>query len=341
MLLRYAAVLATLAAAAIPARAQTPAPVQTPALTKVTLGTDWLAEAEHGGFYQAVALGLYKKHGLDVTIKMGGPQTNGNAAIATGQVEFQLSSGGFAALSMVEQHIPVLAVAAFFQKDPQVMISHPGTGTDTLAQMKGHPILISAGARTGLWLFLRAKFGFTDDQIRPYNFSMAPFLVDKSVVMEGFLSSEPFQIEQQAGFKPVVNLLADNGFDNYSDVILAQKALVDAKPEVVRAFVDASAEGWYSYMYGDPAPGNALIRAANKDMTQAIIDNAIAVMRAHGVVDSGDSLTMGIGAMTAARWRHFADSMIAAGIYPAGLDSAQAFTTAFVDRKVGMELRPK
>jgi NitT/TauT family transport system substrate-binding protein len=310
-------------------------------LTKITFGTDWLAEAEHGGFYQALAMGLYRQRGLDVTIKMGGPQTNGNVAIATGQVDFMLSSGSFAALSMVEQSIPVVAVAAFFQKDPQVMITHPGVGLDTMAQLKGHPIMISAGARSGLWLFLKARFGYTDDQIRPYNFSMAPFLLDKNLAMEGFLSSEPFQIEKQAGFRPVVNLLADNGFDNYSDVILAQSKMVRTRPEIVRAFVEASAEGWYHYMYGDPAPGNALIRAANKDMTQEIIDNGIKVMREHGIVDSGDSLTLGIGAMDEARWSRFLDVMTQAGVYPKGLDSRQGYTLDFVNKGVGMALRPK
>jgi NitT/TauT family transport system substrate-binding protein len=310
-MLRWLLLAVALLAAPFPSRAQP--------LTKVTFGTDWLAEAEHGGFYQAVAMGLYKKRGLDVTIKMGGPQTNGNAAIATGQVDFQLSSGSFAALSMVEQSIPVVAVAAFFQKDPQVMISHPGVGLDTLAQMKGHPIMISAGARSGLWLFLKAKFGYSDDQIRPYNFSMAPFLLDK----------------------PVVNLLADNGFDNYSDVILAQSKLVAAKPELVRSFVEASAEGWYHYIYGDPSPGNALIRAANKDMTQEIIDNGIKVMREHGIVDSGDSLTLGIGAMTEARWARFATTMADAGVYPKGLDVKRAYTLDFINKGVGLDLRPK
>lgn len=310
-------------------------------LTKITFGTDWLAEAEHGGFYEALAMGLYRKRGLDVTIKMGGPQTNGNAAIATGQVDFMLSSGSFAALSMAEQQIPVVAVAAFFQKDPQVLISHPGVGLDTLAQMKGHPIMIAVGARSGLWPFLKTKFGYTDDQIRPYNFSMAPFLLDKNLVMEGFLSSEPFQIEKQAGFKPVVNLLADNGFDNYSDVILTPTKMVKGRPEVVQAFVEASAEGWYHYIYGDSAPGNALIRAANKDMTQEIIDNGIKVMREHGIVDSGDSLTLGIGAMSDARWARFLDVMTAAGVYPKGIDPKQAYTLNFVNQGVGMALRPK
>ena len=170
---------------------------------------------------------------------------------------------------------------------------------------------------------------------------MAPFLLNKNLVMEGFLSSEPFQIEKQAGFKPVVNLLADNGFDNYSDIILAQSKMVSGRPEIVRAFVEASAEGWYHYMYGDPAPGNAMIRAANKDMTQEIIDNGIKVMREHGIVDSGDSLTAGIGAMTDARWAHFLDVMTQAGVYPKGVDAKRAYTLDFVNKGVGLALRPK
>ncbi len=326
-------------AAGLVACANLPAAAQP--MPKVVFGTDWLAEAEHGGFYEAVALGLYKKHGIDVSIKMGGPQVNGSAAVATGQVDFQLSSGSFAALSMVQQHVPVQAVAAYFQKDPQVLISHPGRGLDTLADIKGHPVMISAGARDGLWRFLRAKFGYTDDQIRPYNFSVAPFLVNKDLVLEGFVSSEPYQIEQLGGFKPVVNLLADNGFDNYSTVILAQTKTIRERPDVVQAFVDASAEGWYHYMYGDPKPGNALILAANPEMTAAIIDNSIKVMTQYGIVDSGDSLTLGIGAMTAGRWKHFLDQMTEAGVYPSGVDPAGAYTLQFVNKRVGMELRPK
>jgi NitT/TauT family transport system substrate-binding protein len=331
MIRRLAALGLLLLSAATPALAQ----------TKFTFGTDWLAEAEHGGYYQALAMGFYKKHGLDVTIKMGGPQINGNAAIATGLVDGQLSSGSFGALSMVQQSIPVVAVAAFFQKDPQVLISHPGMGLDTLAEMKGKPIMISAGARTGYWLFLKAKFGFTDDQIRPYNFSMAPFLADKTTIQQGFVSSEPYQIERASGIKPVVNLLADNGYTSYSNVVLVQSKMVAEHPDVVKAFVEASIEGWYSYMYGDPTPGNKLILAANHDMNQATIDNSIKVMKQYGIVDSGDSLKLGIGAMTKARWQDFLDVMAGAGLYKKDLDVTKAFTTAFVNQGYGLEMKPK
>ena len=305
------------------------------AQTKIVFGTDWLAEAEHGGFYQALALGFYQKHGLDVTIRMGGPQTNPPQQVAAGVVDFQLSSGSFAAMAMAQQGIPVLAVAAFFQKDPEVLISHPGTGADTIAAMKGRPIMISAANRTGSWLFLKAKFGFSDTQIRPYNFSVAPFLADKDAIEIGFVSSEPYQIQKAAGFTPVVNLLADNGYDGYSTVILAQSRMVQQKPDVVRAFVEASIEGWRSYL-DNPAPGDALIHQANPDITQDVLDNSVKVMKADGIVDSGDSKTLGIGAMTDARWKGFFDTMVQAGLYQPDLDYHKAYTLQFVDHGSGM-----
>jgi NitT/TauT family transport system substrate-binding protein len=309
------------------------------AQTKFTFGTDWLAEAEHGGFYEAVALGLYKKHGLDVTIRMGGPQVNPDQSIASGIVDAQMSSGSFGALFMVQQSIPVQAVAAYFQKDPQVLISHPGVGEDTLTEMKGKPIMISSAARTGYWLFLKARFGFTDEQIRPYNFSMAPFLADPHAIQQGFVSSEPYQIEKQSHQKPVVNLLADNGYSSYSNVVLMQTKMIHDHPDVVRNFIEASTEGWYDFMYGDAKPGIDAILAANPDMTRDTVLAAIATMKQYGIVDSGDSLTMGIGAMTDARWKAFFDVMSQAGLYPASLDYAKAFTTQFVDQKYGMELK--
>ena len=321
------AVLALLAALllAAPATAQ----------TRLTFGTDWLAEAEHGGFYQAQALGLYKKHGLEVTIRMGGPQTNPPQQVAAGLVDFQLSSGSFAAMAMAQQSIPVLAVAAFFQKDPEVLISHPGSGSDTLAEMKGKPIMLSAANRTGSWLFLKAKYGFSDSQMRPYNFSVAPFLADPAAIEMGFVSSEPYQIKKASGVEPVVNLLADNGYDGYSTVILAPSRMVQLHPDVVRAFIEASIEGWRSYL-DDPAPGDALIRHDNPDITQDVLDNSVRVMKQQGIVDSGDSKTLGLGAMTDARWKGFFDTMVQAGLYKPDLDYHRAYTLQFVDQRYGL-----
>ncbi len=328
---------ALLAACAALAFANIPASAQ----TKVTFGTDWLAEAEHGGFYQALAMGFYRKHGLDVTIRMGGPGTNSEQLVAAGVTDFQLSSGGFGALNVVAQDIPVVAVAAYFQKDPQVLIAHPGAGNDTLAAMKGKPIMVSAGARSGYWLFLKAQFDFSDTQIRPYNYSSAPFLADKNAIQQGFVSSEPYQIERLSGQKPVVHLLADAGFSNYSTVIMVTRKQVEARPEVVRAFIEASTEGWYSYLFGDPAPGDRLIRQANKDMPQDVLDNARATMQHYGIVDSGDSLTLGIGAMTETRWGGFFETMTRAGLYRADMPWRKAFVLDFVNQGHGLEMKPK
>ena len=305
----------------------------------MVFGTDWLAEAEHGGFYQALARGFYARRGLDVTIRAGGPQSNPEQSIATGIVDFQMTSGSFGVLNLVRQNIPVVAVAALFQKDPQVLISHQGAGNDSLAQMRGKPIMISAAARNGWWLFLKSRFGFDDAQIRPYNFQLAPFLADRQSIQQGFVTSEPYQIERVTGIRPVVNLLADNGFSSYCDLILVQARSIRERPEMVRAFVEASIEGWYSYLYEDPTPGNALIRAANKDMTAETIDYAMRLMRQHGLVDSGDSLTLGIGAMTDARWKDFFDTAVAAGLHKPDLDFRRGYTLDFVNHRHAIAMR--
>jgi NitT/TauT family transport system substrate-binding protein len=302
---------------------------------KVSFGTDWKAEAEHGGYYQAIATGIYRQHGLDVSLRQGGPQVNHAQLLAAGRLDFNLAPNSFVPLNFVRENIPMVAVAAIFQKDPSVLIAHPGQGNDTLAALKGKPIMIGADTRVGWWLFLKAKFGYTDDQIRPYTFSVAPFLADKKAIQQGYLTSEPFTIEKE-GVKPVVMLLADAGYTSYGALIETSQKLARDKPDLVQRFIDASIEGWYSYLYGDPAPGNALIKRDNPEMTDALIAYGIDKMKQSGVVDSGDAKTNGIGAMNEARWRAFFEAMAKAGVYPPEMDVKQAFTLQFVNKKVGM-----
>ncbi|MGH6918068.1 MAG: ABC transporter substrate-binding protein [Geminicoccaceae bacterium] len=311
------------------------------ALDEVTFGTNWKAQAEHGGFYQAVAAGIYEKHGLDVTIRPGGPQVNHSQLLAAGTIDFNMGGGLFGALNYVQNDIPMVVVAATFQKDPQILMAHPDQGFATLADLKGHPILISQDARTGYWEWLKAEYGFTDDQIRPYTFNPAPFLADKSAIQQGYLSSEPFAVEREGGFTPKVFLLADAGYSPYSTVIETSWQLVEENPDLVQRFVDASIEGWYSYLYGDPSPANALIKHDNPDMTDEQIAYSIAKMKEYGIVDSGDALELGIGAMTDERWQSFFQFAADAGLYPKDLDLSRAYTTQFVNNKVGMELKPR
>ncbi len=302
---------------------------------KVTFGTDWKAEAEHGGYYQAIATGIYKKHGIEVTLRQGGPQVNHAQLLAAGRLDFNEAPNSFIPLNFVKENIPMVAVAAMFQKDPSVLIAHPGVGNDSLAALKGKPIMIGADTRVGWWLFLKAKFGYTDDQIRPYTFNSGPFLADKHAVEQGYLTSEPFTIEQQ-GVKPLVFLIADAGYSSYGSIIQTSEKMIQEKPDLVQRFVDASIEGWYSYLNGDPAPGNALIKKDNPEMTDALLAYAVARIKQYGIVDSGDALKDGIGAMSDARWRDFHQVMSAQGLYPRDLDVAKAYTLRFVNKRVGM-----
>src|SRR5438067_9661476 len=301
----------------------------------VSFGTDWKAEAEHGGYYQAIATGIYKRHGLDVMLRQGGPQLNHAQLLAAGRLDFNLAPNSFVPLNFVQEDVPMVAVAAIFQKDPSVLIAHPGQGNDSLAALKGKPIMIGSDTRITSWVFLKSKFGYTDDQIRPYTFSVAPFLADPNTVQQGYLSSEPFTIEAQ-GVKPVVLLLADAGYSSYGALIETSDKLVREKPDLVQRFVDGSIEGWYSYLYGDPSPGNALIKRDNPEMTDALIAYGIGKMKEYGVIDSGDAKINGIGAMNEARWREFFTTMAKAGLYPADMDVRRAFTVQFVNKKVGM-----
>jgi NitT/TauT family transport system substrate-binding protein len=311
------------------------------ALDQITFGTDWQAEAEHGGYYQALATGIYEKYGLKVTLRQGGPQVNHTQLLAAGRLDFDEAPASFGALNFVKEKIPMVAVAAFFQKDPSVLIAHPGVGNDSLAALKGKPIMIGADTRVGWWLFLKAKFGYSDAQIRPYNFNMTPFLADKNAVQQGYLTSEPFLIEKQGKVKPVVFLLADAGYTSYGSIIETSQKMIDTKPDLVQRFVNASIEGWYSFLYGDPSPAYALIKKDNPDQSDDLLKYAHDTMKAQGVVDSGDSKKRGIGTMSDARWQDFFQVMSGEGLYPKDMDWKKGYTLRFVNQRVGMASKPK
>src|SRR6185312_15858526 len=244
-------------------------------------------------------------------------------------------SNSFIPLNFAKSEIPMIAVAALFQKDPAVLIAHKGVGNDSLAALKGKPIMVGGDTRVGWWLFLKAKFGYTDDQIRTYDFNIAPFLANPNAVQQGYLTSEPYLVEK-AGTSPNVFLIADEGYASYASVIETSQKLVAEKPDLVQRFIDASIEGWYSYVYGDPAPANALIKHDNPEQTDDLLAFARDKMNANGVVDSGDSKRDGIGTMTEARWRDFFEVMAKQGLYPATLDWKKAYTTRFIGHRVGM-----
>jgi NitT/TauT family transport system substrate-binding protein len=313
------------------ARAQTP--------DKVSFGTNWVAEAEHGGFYQALADGTYRRYGLDVTIVQGGPQVNNQLLLAVGRLDFFMSTNTLQSFDAVEQNIPTLAVAAMFQKDPQVLIAHPGRGIDDLRDLRGLTLFISQEGVITYFQWLKREYGLADAQVKPYTFNPQPFLADPKSAMQGYVTSEPYAIEKITGVKPKVFLLADYGFDSYSTLIQTRRELAEGKPDMVQRFVDASIIGWYNYIYGDNRAGNDLIKRQNPEMTDALLAYSVATMKEHGIVDSGEATQLGIGAMTDAHMASFFDKMVKAGVVKAGLDYRKSYTLRFVNKKVGLELR--
>lgn len=299
-------------------------------VTELRFATDWKAQAEQGGFYQALATGEFDKRGLKVTIISGGPGVNVPLLIASGAVDMGMGSNGFTVLNLAREKVPVKAVAAFMQKDPQVLIAHPGVGVNSLADIKGHPVLLADASITDFWTWLKAKYGFKDDQVRKYKFNNGPFLSDRKAVQQGYLTSEPYTIEKASGIKPQVFLLADNGYPGYAAMALASDKVIAESPAAVQAFVDASAAGWRSYLYGDPAPGDALIRKDNPEMTQDILDQAREKMRRYGLVASDGSAPIGV--MTDDRWASVFAMASQNGVYPKDLDYHAAYTLQFLPR---------
>ena len=325
--------------AALAAAAMTPASAQT--LDKVSFGTNWVPEAEHGGFYQALADGTYKKYGLDVTIVPGGPNANNRILLPVGKIDFYLSANTLQAFDAVEQNVPTIEVAALFQKDPQVLIAHPDQNIKKLIDLKRLTLFISKEGVATYFQWLKADFGFKEEQVKPYTFNPQPFLADKKSAMQGYVTSEPFAIEKQGNFKPKIFLLANEGFSSYSTLIETRRELAEKKPDLVQRFVDATIIGWYNYIYGDNKAANAIIKRENPEMSDELLAYSVDKMKEYGIVDSGDSTSLGVGAMTDARMQDFFDKMVRAGVVKAGLDYRKSYTLKFVNKKVGLNLRPK
>src|SRR5271155_5131383 len=328
------ALLVVMAAAISPGRAQT-------TLDKVSFGTNWVAEAEHGGFFQAVADGTYEKYGLNVTIVPGGPNENNRMLLIAGKLDFFMAANTLMSLDAVANDVPVVTVAAIFQKDPQVLLTHPESKVTKLEELKPLTLFVSKEGISSYFQWLKSEYGFSEEKVRPYTFNPQPFLADKHSAMQGYVTSEPYAVEKVAGFKPNIILLADYGFNAYSTLIETRRDVIDKKPDLVQRFVDASIIGWYNYLYGNNVAANAMIKDLNPEMTDELLAYSLARMKEYGIVDSGDTLRDGIGAMTDERFASFFDKMVRASVVRSDIDFRKAYTLRFINHGVGLDLRPK
>ena len=327
----FAAVMAATSAGAQTLDGQT--------LDKVSFGTNWVPEPEQGGFFQALADGTYKQYGLDVTIVPGGPNNNNRILLIAGKLDFFLSANTLQSFDAVTNKIPVVDVAAMFQKDPQVFLTHPESKVATLEDLKPLTLFVGKEGMASYFQWLKSEYKFDEKKVRPYTFNSQPFLANKESAMQGYVTSEPYAVEKAAGIKPNVILLADYGFNAYSTLIETRLEIIDKKPDLVQRFVDASIIGWYNYLYGDNAAANAEIKKLNPEMTDGLIAYSIAKMKEYGIVDSGDTLKDGIGAMSDARMASFFDKVVKAGVVKPSVDFRRSYTLQFVNKGVGLELR--
>jgi NitT/TauT family transport system substrate-binding protein len=310
---------------------------------KVVFATNWKAQAAHGGFYQALADGTYQRAGLAVEIRQGGPQVNNRPLLPAGKIDFLMTGNLLHSFDNAKNGVPVIVVASMFQKDPQALFAHPGQGYAKFEDLKNAPVaFIAKDAQFSWWAWLKADYGFKDENLKPYNYNLAPFLANKKSIQQGYAVEEPISIEAQGGFKPMTFLLADHGYSTYSTTIEARTETVQKDPDLVRKFVDASIVGWVNYLYGDRKAADALIRADNPEMTDELIGKSVQLMKDLGIVDSGDASTLGIGAMKPERIKDFHDKMVKAGLYKAGeVDLSKVAVLQFVNKGTGLDLKKK
>lgn len=305
------------------------------ALDKIRYGLSWVPQGEHCGVYQARETGIYEAAGLEVEIVPGGPGKNVSLLVAGGKLDFGMGDS-FTTMNMVKGDIDGATIAAMFQKNPQTLVAHPGQGNEKLEDLKGKTIMVANFSRNTFWQFLRAKYGFEDSQLAAYTYNAAPFLADKSAVQQGYVTEDAFFLGKELGAEPKIFLLADYGYSAYATTIFGMRPYFEENRDLAQRFVDATIKGFDSCMTGDPTPAKEAIMADNPEHSAELFDFKLAQMKAYDLVTGGDAATMGIGAMTDARWKAFFETMASVGIYPADMDYTQAFDLSFVNKKVGM-----
>jgi len=308
-------------------------------LTEVTFGTNWVAQAEHGGYYQAIADGTFEACGLSVTIAPGGPQVNNRAQMLAGKIDFHMGGNLLQAFSAAKEGIPMKVVAAHFQKEPQVFLTHPGKASSFEDLKNLETMIVGDNGFQSFYRWMMADFGFESEKRVPYTFNPAPFIANENSAQQGYITSEPFAIEREAGFAPDIWLLADAGFSTYATTVETMQATIDNSPDAVKCFVEGSAIGWTNYLYGDPSAANALIQQDNTDMSDDQIAFSIEKMKEYGIVDSGDALDAGIGAMSSETIRGFYDKMVEVGVVEGGLDIDSIYTTEFSNTGVALGVK--
>ena len=297
---------------------------------KFTFMTNWYAQAEHGGYYQALATGAYKQAGLDVTIKVGGPQVNTLQLLAAGQADCIMGSSDSQVLKIREQGIPAVTIATIFQKDPQGLVAHPDV--KRIEDLKGRTVLISTAARNGYWLWLKQMYGFTDEQTRPYAFSLQPFIADKGMAVQGYVTFDPYAVKAMAGIDPSFFLFSDYGWPVYANTVVCMEQTLKDKPEMVAAFLKTSLEGWKSYLNGERSAANALIKKDNPQMNDGQLDFAVGAMKQRGMVMGGDAAKTGIGTITPERLKQTYDFMVGAKLLDPKVELAKSYDLSFISK---------
>ena len=280
------------------------------ALPKVRFKTDWHPQAEHGGFYQAVARGFYRESGIDVDIVPGGPGVPVSQIVLSGQVDLAMGRSDDM-IAWVSKGLPFVVVGVYMERDPQAILVHEESPVRTFADLNNRTVMGVAGSN---WIDYIKLHYHIDFRLIPSNFGIAQFMADKDFIQQCFVTNEPYFVRKNGGH-PRTLLMSDSGFNPYRVIYTTQRYLRE-HPAEVRAFVAASLRGWDDFMNGDPSPAKALISKANENMPGEFMDYSIKALRDYHIVAGRADLGERPGLMTRRRMQEQVDDLLQLKLIP-------------------------
>lgn len=292
----------------------------------VTLQTDWYPQPEHGGFYTALLKGYYKAEGLDVTIVPGGPFVIGDQQLASGAANFSMSSSD-AVLVAASHGLPLVAVAATLQSDPQGIMVHKDSPVHTFVDLNGHTVAVKAGS---IWFqYLVKKYNLDTVREIPATFSVANFLADPNYIQQAFVTSEPY-FANKGGAETRMLMATDGGFPTYR-VYLTSQEFIKQHPDVVAKFVRASTKGWRDYI-ADPSVANAEINKLNPAMSKDQMDFSARTLKEMGFETGSGPDGDQLGKFTEERWAAVYKELVDLKVITNPIDPKTAYTMQFLPK---------
>lgn len=283
-----------------------------PALQPVTLQLKWKHQFQFAGYYAALAKGYYRDAGMDVRILEAGPTHSSVETVVGGGADFGVSN---TQLLLDKSHgAPVVALAAIMQHSPLSLVVRRDSGIRTAKDLAGRKLMIGPDSAE-----LRAYFKHTgvDEnsfQRQQHSQNIIDLINRRTDGLTAYTPNQPYVLEQ-AGIDYLELRALDGGIDFYGDVLFTTEQQLKDHPERVKAFRQASLQGW-TYAMEHPDEIAELIH--RRYAPERPLEHLLWEARRYRPFIMADLIEL--GHMNPSRWRHIADTYAELGMLPKNFD---------------------